>query len=70
MINQSNDRFKTSLYDQLARISKAIASPRRLELIDLLAQRERPVEDLARLSSMSVANTSRHLQALRPRPWS
>ena len=65
MNRQSSERFKTSLYDQLARISKAIASPRRLELIDLLAQRERPVEDLARLSSMSVANTSRHLQALR-----
>lgn len=59
------DLLKTSLYDQLARISKAIASPRRLELIDLLAQKERTVEDLARLSSMSIANTSRHLQALK-----
>ena len=65
MNNVRPARFEASLYDQLARISKAIASPRRLELIDLLAQRERPVEELARLASMSVANTSRHLQALR-----
>jgi rhodanese-related sulfurtransferase len=57
--------FATSLYDQLARISKAMASPRRLELVDLLAQGERSVEELARLTAMSVANTSRHLQSLR-----
>jgi rhodanese-related sulfurtransferase len=57
--------FKEQLYDQLARISKAIASPRRLELVDLLAQGERTVEELAKLTSMSVANTSRHLQSLR-----
>jgi rhodanese-related sulfurtransferase len=57
--------FKSQLYDQLARLTKALASPRRLELVDLLAQRERSVEELARLGGMSVANTSRHLQALR-----
>ncbi len=57
--------FKEQLYDQLARISKAIASPRRLELVDLLAQGERTVEELAKLTSMSIANTSRHLQSLR-----
>jgi len=57
--------FKTQLYDQLARISRALASPRRLELVDLLAQGERTVEALARLTGMSVANTSRHLQILR-----
>jgi rhodanese-related sulfurtransferase/DNA-binding transcriptional ArsR family regulator len=57
--------FDTRLYDQLARLTKALASPRRLELVDLMAQRERTVEELARLSGMSVANTSRHLQALR-----
>jgi rhodanese-related sulfurtransferase/DNA-binding transcriptional ArsR family regulator len=57
--------FRSQLYDQLARISKAMASPRRLELVDLLAQGERTVEELANLASMSVANTSRHLQSLR-----
>ncbi len=65
MISDENKLFKVRLYDQLARISKAIASPHRLELVDLLAQGERTVEELARLSAMSVANTSRHLQALR-----
>jgi len=58
-------QFTNQLYDQLARLTKALASPRRLELVDLLSQRERTVEELARLSTMSVANTSRHLQALR-----
>src|SRR5262245_53120499 len=57
--------FKSQLYSQLARVSRSLASPRRLELVDLLAQAERTVETLARLTGMSVANTSRHLQALR-----
>ena len=65
MIKPTGDQFKLQLYDQLARLTKALASPRRLELVDLLAQRERTVEELARLAGMSVANTSRHLQALR-----
>jgi rhodanese-related sulfurtransferase/AraC-like DNA-binding protein len=57
--------FKAQLFDQLGRISRALASPRRLELVDLLAQAEHTVEELARHTGMSVANTSRHLQALR-----
>jgi len=57
--------ISASVYDQLARLTKGISSPRRLELIDLLSQRECPVEELAELSGMSVANTSRHLQALK-----
>ena len=57
--------FKDALFQQLARVTKALSSPRRLELVDLLAQGERSVEDLAELAGMSVANTSRHLQALR-----
>ena len=65
MISGVTSDFKSQLYDQLARLTKALASPSRLELVDLLAQRERTVEELARLSAMSVANTSRHLQALR-----
>jgi rhodanese-related sulfurtransferase len=57
--------FKDGLYEQFARVGRALANPHRLELIDLLAQGERTVEDLARESAMSVANTSRHLQELR-----
>jgi rhodanese-related sulfurtransferase/DNA-binding transcriptional ArsR family regulator len=57
--------FKDRLYAELGRIAKAIDSPRRLELIDLLAQGERSVEDLAAEATLSVANTSRHLQILR-----
>ena len=57
--------FKDRLYGELGRIARAIDSPRRLELIDLLAQGERSVEDLAAEASLSVANTSRHLQILR-----
>src|SRR5215208_4408905 len=57
--------FKDQLFDQFARLGKALANPHRLELVDLLAQGERTVEDLARETSMSVANTSRHLQELK-----
>ena len=57
--------FKDLLYAELGRVAGAINSPRRLELIDLLAQGERSVEDLAGQAGLSVANTSRHLQILR-----
>jgi rhodanese-related sulfurtransferase/biotin operon repressor len=57
--------FKDDLFTELARVSQALASPRRLELVDLLAQAEHSVEDLASLTGMSVANTSQHLQQLR-----
>lgn len=57
--------FKDQLYDQFERIGKALASRRRLELLDVLAQGERSVEDLAVETSMSVANASQHLQVLR-----
>ncbi|MEK7767474.1 MAG: metalloregulator ArsR/SmtB family transcription factor [bacterium] len=53
------------VYAQLARIGKAVASPRRLEILDLLAQGRHTVERLAEMSGMSVANASHHLQALR-----
>ena len=65
MMSADDAGFGQRLYEQLARISKAIASPRRLELVDLLAQGERTVEELANLTTMSIANTSRHLQSLR-----
>ena len=61
-----NDKrtFKDDAYGQLARIGKALASPKRLELLDLLCQTERTVEDLAKETGMSIANTSQHLQVL------
>ena len=65
MTSVRHRQFKNALFHQLARATKAMASPRRLELIDLLAQGERSVQELAGLSGMSVANTSRHLQELR-----
>jgi rhodanese-related sulfurtransferase len=65
-VNKPQHReFKDEVFRQLARVPKALSSPRRLELVDLLAQAERSVEELAELSEMSVANTSQHLQVLR-----
>ena len=60
-----NRRFKDAIYEQFSRIGKAVSSPRRLELLDLLCQAERTVDRLAELSGLTVANTSQHLQVLR-----
>src|SRR5438128_5478911 len=57
--------FKNRVYEQLARIGKAVASPQRLEILDLLSQGPRTVENLAQEAHLTVANTSRHLQVLR-----
>jgi rhodanese-related sulfurtransferase len=57
--------FKDRLFEQFARVGKALASPKRLEIVDLLAQGERTVEEIARETSMSVASASQHLQALK-----
>lgn len=65
-MNQQQKRaFKDQLYEQFARISRALGSAHRLELIDVLAQGERTVEELAQETSMSIASTSQHLQTLR-----
>ena len=56
---------KERLYEQLARVGKALASPKRLELLEILAQGERTVEALARATSQPIANASHHLLALR-----
>jgi rhodanese-related sulfurtransferase len=56
--------FKDAAYGNLARIGKALASPKRLELLDLLCQTERTVEQLAEHTEMSVANASQHLRVL------
>ncbi len=58
-------RFKDTIYEQLARIGKALGSPRRLELLDLLCQGPRTVEALAEQAGQRLANTSHHLQVLR-----
>jgi len=58
------DRTKAALFESIAVMGKAFASPRRLELLDLLAQGPRTVDQLARASKQSVANASQHLQAL------
>ena len=55
---------KTALYEQFARVGKALANPARLELLDLLAQGERNVEELAEAASLKVSNTSAQLRAL------
>jgi rhodanese-related sulfurtransferase len=60
----SSSQSKDALFEAIAVMGKAFASPRRLELIDLLAQGPRTVEQLARESGQSSANASQHLQAL------
>ena len=60
-----NDReFRSVIFEHLARVGKALSSPKRLELLDVLAQGPRTVEVLADETSLTVANTSRHLRAL------
>jgi rhodanese-related sulfurtransferase len=57
--------FKDRLFGQFARIGKALSSPRRLAIVDLLAQGERTVEEIAGETAMSVASASQHLQVLK-----
>ena len=58
-------QFKDAIYEQFSRIGKAVSSPRRLELLDLICQGEKTVETLSRESGLTVANTSQHLQTLK-----
>lgn len=58
-------RFKSAIYEQFARVAKALASAHRVELVELLAQGPRTVEALSKLADMRLANTSAHLQVLR-----
>jgi rhodanese-related sulfurtransferase/predicted transcriptional regulator len=59
-----NRSAKNALFEAIAMMGKAFASPVRLELLDLLAQAPRTVDDLARVSGQTTANVSQHLQAL------
>src|SRR5437588_10193353 len=61
----SHRPFKDRLYAEFASIGKALASPHRLELLDLLGQGERSVDELAQEAGLSLANASAHLQVLR-----
>lgn len=61
----SSKGVKPLLFAEFAKVSKALGSGNRLELLEFLAQGERSVDVLARLAGLSVANTSRHLQVLR-----
>ena len=60
-----NRQFKDAIYEQFSRIGKAVSSPKRLELLDLLCQGEKTVETLSQETGLTVANTSQHLQTLR-----
>src|SRR6266581_1698879 len=57
--------FKPELFEQFARVGRAVSAPLRLAILDVLAQSERTVEDIAREIGASVANASQHLQQLR-----
>jgi rhodanese-related sulfurtransferase/predicted transcriptional regulator len=61
---RSSQQSKRALYEAFAEVAKALAQGHRLELIEMLAQGERGVEDLAARCKLSVANTSQHLQNL------
>ncbi len=63
-MSQDAREFKDAIYGQYARIGKAISSPRRIELLELLSQGAKSVEMLAKETGMSVANVSQHLQTL------
>ena len=56
---------KMELFDQFARVAQALASGRRVEIVDVLTNGDRTVEELARQVSLSTANTSQHLQVLK-----
>jgi len=57
-------KWKDQLYQEFARIGKCLSSPKRLELLDLLSQGPKSVDQLAKMTGMSVANVSQHLQTL------
>ena len=60
-----DDTFKSFAYEHVAQFGKALSSPQRLVLLNILAQAPRSVEALAELAELSIANASRHLQILK-----
>lgn len=65
MTGESHRLFKDALYAQFARIGHAVSTPKRIEMLDLLAQSERTVAELAEQAATPIKNTSAHLKALR-----
>src|SRR4029453_8263693 len=65
MANDRHREFKNRLYAEFARVRKALGSPHRLEILELLGQGERTVDSLASELGTPIANLSQHLQALR-----
>ncbi|MGD9568707.1 MAG: ArsR/SmtB family transcription factor [Sedimentibacter sp.] len=63
-MKQDTRIYQDNIYMQLAKIGKAVSSPKRLEILDILIQGTKTVESIARETSMSIANTSQHLQIL------
>jgi rhodanese-related sulfurtransferase len=61
----SSRQFKDAIYEQFSRIGKAVSSPKRLEMLDLLCQGEKTVETLSTETGLTLANTSQHLQTLK-----
>ncbi|VAW71695.1 Transcriptional regulator, ArsR family [hydrothermal vent metagenome] len=59
------NNFKQDLFSQFARIGKALSNGNRLEILEFLAQGERSVDELSKVSGLTVGNTSQHLQQLR-----
>lgn len=57
--------LKEQVYQELSRVTHAISNPKRMELIDVLSQKDYSVEELSREISMSIASTSQHLQVLK-----
>jgi len=65
MATRTSRQFKDQVFEQFARVGKAVGSPKRLELLDLLSQGPRTVESLADQAGLTLANASQHLQVLR-----
>ncbi|RJQ53184.1 MAG: ArsR family transcriptional regulator [Actinobacteria bacterium] len=65
MPRDESRRYKNEIYEQFARVGKAVCNAKRLELLDLLLQTDRSVEILAEQAGSSVANVSQHLQVLK-----
>ena len=61
----SSSHFKHDIFTQFVRVGKALSNANRLELLEYIAQGERGVDELAKVSGLTVANTSQHLQQLR-----
>jgi rhodanese-related sulfurtransferase/DNA-binding transcriptional ArsR family regulator len=64
-VTRLHRQFKDDIYEQLARLGKAVSAPKRLELLDLLSQGPRTVDALAQQAAIPIANASQHLQVLR-----